>query len=99
MRIIEKYKLKVGDKITCNLDGINVRKFKITGIIGKITEDSFFLLNDTKDGSGYSGWIEDAKKYNKKYCWVMSNVYSDKPGLFLKKDKFNEEIQFYGKYF
>jgi len=99
MRIIEKYNLKVGDKITCNLNGNKVIKYKITGIIGKINDERFFLLNNTHDGSSYSGWREDAKKYKQRHCWVMSNVSSNTTGLYLKKEGLNNEIQFYGNYF
>ena len=98
MRIIEKYKLKVGDNIECNLDGRNIRKYKINGVIGRIINKSIYILNNEHDGNTYTGWRDDCIKYNKKYSWVIDNVDIDLNGLIFNKKQKNIDIEFYNKY-
>lgn len=100
MRIIEKYNLKVGDKIRCNLDGGNTKNIIVEGIIGCIRYDNaIYILNNKHDGNIYEGYFNDLKKYNKKYSWMIKNVDITASNLKFEKINGNNEINFYAKHF
>ena len=87
MNLIEKYNLKVGDKISFlaqyNTRGYNTRGLegkKITGMIGEISDHNLFVWNNTHEGSH-----GDKKPVGYKYSWIV-NAYID---IDIKRTKLN----------
>ena len=50
MNLVEKYNLKVGDKISYDMEDIRYDGNKIIGIIGEISNSNIYIWNNTHDG-------------------------------------------------